>query len=397
MRETEGRVRRALRDQSPPDAAEAEERAWRVIQAAYAETDHERPRKPWRRQAVRVAIAVGLIGILVSPAGATVRHWVKDAVNPGRENASPALTSLPAPGRVLVESREGAWVVHRDGSKRLLGEFRNATWSPRGLFVAATTKHQLLALDSDGGVRWTLARSGPVSLPSWNSPDGFRIAYLSGGSLRVVNGDGSGDHLLAKSVAKVAPAWMPGPAYVLVFARKGGGVTAVAADSGRRVFTTRRGSAPIGLQWSTDGKRLLVVRSSAVENYNPKGRLLWRRSVPSHAVITDARLSPDGHSVALLTRANPPTERSQLLLSGTTGTRSLFAGPGRFSDLAWSPNGRWLLLGWQSADQWLFLSPKQPKRIVAVSNISSQFAPGAERNGGAFPRVQGWCCASLNR
>jgi len=69
----------------------------------------------------------------------------------------------------------------------------------------------------------------------------------------------------------------------------------------------------------------------------------------------------------------------------------LFSGPGRFSDLTWSPDGRWLLFGWRDADQWLFLQPERPRHIVAISNISEQFAPG-QAGRTAFPSVAGWCC-----
>ena len=65
--------------------------------------------------------------------------------------------------------------------------------------------------------------------------------------------------------------------------------------------------------------------------------------------------------------------------------------PGRFSDLTFSPNGRFLLIGWPDADQWLFV-PLRGGNVKAVGRISQQFAPGA----GArmeFPALGGWCCA----
>jgi len=74
--------------------------------------------------------------------------------------------------------------------------------------------------------------------------------------------------------------------------------------------------------------------------------------------------------------------------------RAVFSGPGRFSGLEWSPDGSWLLLAWRSADQWLFLNPSRPGRVKAISNVSSQFAPGEVGAGqGAFPKIHGWCCS----
>jgi len=64
---------------------------------------------------------------------------------------------------------------------------------------------------------------------------------------------------------------------------------------------------------------------------------------------------------------------------------------GRISSLAWSPNGRWLLLAWRDADQWLFIRSAAVRRVQAVSNISRQFNPGARREP-VFPDLGGWCC-----
>ena len=239
---------------------------------------------PWRRRAVQVAIAVSADWRPGQPRRC-------DGAPLGQRRRQPRTRERQPCAHLPACSRKGAGRIKR----RCVGRpSRRVEATARRVPQCHLVSHAASLLPRPRSTsywhstptaecRWTLARSGPVSLPSWNSPDGFRIAYLSGSSLRVVNGDGSGDHLLAKSVAKVAPAWMPGPAYVLAYAGKDGGVTAVAADSGREVFTTRRSSAPIGLQWSTDGKRLLVVRSSAAEVYDPEGHLLWRRSAPSHA------------------------------------------------------------------------------------------------------------------
>ena len=77
----------------------------------------------------------------------------------GVEEAAPALFALPADGRVLVTSARGVWVVRPDGSKRLLGRYREASWSPFGRFVVAARANELAALDpSTGELRWSLAR-----------------------------------------------------------------------------------------------------------------------------------------------------------------------------------------------------------------------------------------------
>jgi hypothetical protein len=207
---TEPDVERRLAAAVAPDREAAEERAWRVVSAAFDERLPMR-RRPGtsRRSALALAAALVLGVLALSPVGAAVASWVRDAFDPGRDDADPALVSLPAAGRLLVTSGQGPWIVHRDGSKRRLGAYEDAAWSPRGLFVAVTAGRELVAVEPDGDPRWSLARSEGVSRPAW-SPDGFRIAYLSGRALRVVAGDGTGDARLAERVAAAVPAWRPG-------------------------------------------------------------------------------------------------------------------------------------------------------------------------------------------
>ena len=110
----------------------------------------------------------------LSPPGRSVVHSLREAV--GVKEAEPALFSLPTRGDLLVTSRKGLWLVHRDGSKRLLGRYGDASLSPHGLFITATRANQLVALEPKGNVRWTLARpaprlpSGPGRAPTRGSP-----------------------------------------------------------------------------------------------------------------------------------------------------------------------------------------------------------------------------------
>ena len=170
-----------------PNEPEAGERAWEVVRAAYES------REPviWPRRHARPLLAGALVAAVVaaalSPPGRSVVHSLRKAV--GIERAQPALFSLPAPGQLLVTSREGAWLVRADGSKRLLGRYRDTAFSPHGLFVAATRANELVALDAEGNVRWTLARPSP-RFPAWTGTrSDTRIAYLSNGRLRIVGPD----------------------------------------------------------------------------------------------------------------------------------------------------------------------------------------------------------------
>jgi hypothetical protein len=161
----------------------------------------------------------------------------------GVEESAPALFALPAEGRLLVTADSGAWVVEEDGSKRLLGPYREAAWSPFGRFVVGARANELAALTPDGEVRWTLARPD-VRLPRWGGTrSDTRVAYFSRGRLRVVGGDGEGDRLVDGAAALRAPEWRPG--HVLVYERRGGGVRAVDVDTGAIVRGQRlAGDAP---------------------------------------------------------------------------------------------------------------------------------------------------------
>ena len=177
-----------------------------------------------------VALAVVVVAGLLSPPGRAVLDEIRQVV--GVEGSAPALFSLPAPGRLLVTAGSGVWIVDEDGSKRLLGDYREASWSPFGRFVVATRANELAALAADGTVRWSLARPD-VRLPRWGgSRIDTRIAYFSRGQLRVVGGNGKGDRLLDADAAERAPVWLPGARHRLAYATRDGSIRVVDVDTG---------------------------------------------------------------------------------------------------------------------------------------------------------------------
>jgi hypothetical protein len=390
-------LERDLRSLRAPDEGEAALRSWELAAAEFEGVEPAaRPRAPRRRALVAAIAAAAVAALAISPAGATVARWVGDRFSsPGVKHARPALVSLPAPGRLLVESRDGAWVVSSDGSKRLLGPYRDATWSPHGLFVAAVRGHSLIALDTRGHVRWALPRVPRPELPSWSPGDGFRVAYLTGSSLRVVAGDGTGDRLLARGAASVAPAWRPGRtgSHVLSYATPAGEVVTRNADSGRVLW--RASVAASSLQWSANGRTLMVLGPRRLELLDGRtGAVLKLLSTGTGLRFSGAQISPNGRTLALA-RYEVAADRSSVFLmkvhSRSWSARQAFAGLGRFDSVRWSPNGRWLLVSWRDADQWLFLRSAPAQRLTAVSSIGRAFEP--DRTGPArFPMAGGWCC-----
>ncbi len=405
-------LRRMLEHAPVPDEAGARQRGWRVVRLGFAE------RLPTRRRTSlsgRVAVAVALcaLGLVVvlTPAGAKVADLVDDAVHPAEQHAHPALTSLPGRGRLLVESPTGPWVVSADGSKRLLGDYRIATWSPRGLFVAVASGHELSAVEPTGAVHWSLSGARRVTHPAW-SPSGVRVAYLSGHTLRVVAGDGSGDHLMAGRVAGVAPAWRPlsrplpaeglttrPRANALAYVTAGGRVVVVDADSRKVLYRSPRAPVPEGLSWSSNGKLLLSFTRHGLRTYDfaSRDRLPTAAGMPEGSVLRAASFEPHRYRVAAIETSTKASRPRSSVLFGRPDVEAflserLYTKPGRFTDLAWSPRGDRLLVGWRDADQWVFLNPARPNRSTSVGNISRQFSPGTT-SPGAFPGVAGWCCA----
>jgi len=338
---------------------------------------------------VAIAACAAIAAITVTPAGS----WIRDRV--GRETVTveaqrPALASLPAPGRLLVTSERGTWVVRRDGSRRFLGAYRaGASWSPHGLFVVAWNNRELVALEPDAtdAVRWSLSRPA-IAGARW-SPSGFRVAYLSGARLRVVAGDGTGDSVLARSVAPVAPSWRPGGRHELAFVDRGGRVVVVDTDTRRRHWRAQRLPEVVGLNWTNDGRRLLAATDAGLLLLRPGSARPARLMARETTAVVALAVRPGTGEVAYST-FDPKTLATRVVLTTLDGRdRSLlFAGQGEIPELVWSPDGSYLLASWPVADQWLFLPAEPDRRPRGVTGVTQLFAPAAR--GARSPSIGGW-------
>ena len=349
-----------LMERVPADR-EAEERAWSVVRAAYAEREPVR-RAPRRRLMLAgVALAVAVAAAALSPPGQAVVNAVRRSI--GISHAAPALFRLPAPGRLLVSGGDGTWVVNVDGSKRRLGDYAQAGWSPHGLYVIAATSSEVAAIEPrNGGVHWSIARP-KVAFPRWGgSRTNTRVAYLSGQQLRIAAGDGTGD-AAADGTSRIAPAWRPGDRLQLAFVESDGRVRLLGAWR-----SSHRYARPRSLAWSPDGKKLLLVTARQLVLFDPASghaHVLRLRDVSA------AAFSPQGQLAVVHGKA--------LLVFDGEQTRTVFKTVGRLQGLVWSPNGRWLLTALPSADQWIFIGRR---RVLAVSHIARQF--------GGNPSLDGW-------
>jgi outer membrane protein assembly factor BamB len=379
------RLRDELKGTPIDDGARA--RALGVVRAAFVEVEPaHRPRR-WAPAlaVVGCVLALAVFAVAATEPGDAVARWVKDVLGVGRGDAKPALVRVPGGGRLLVSAPGSAWVVAADGSRRRLGDYAGASWSPHGRFVVAWRGGELRALEPDGSVRWSLSRPGRIATARWSRGLGYRIAYVSAGALRVVAGDGTGDHRHGPAAA-VAPAWRPDGAHVLAYVDRRDHVRVVDVDSGRQLWRSAQVGGPIELAWSPDGRRLLVATPSGWRVFGADGLLLGRRS---EFGLADVAWAPGGRRIAVVLTSS---DGSDVLLADPArgAPRELFSGPGRFGQLAFSPDGRRLLVPWPDADQWLFVSPARGGHVGAVANIGRQFARGGRR--GPFPDAVEWCC-----
>jgi hypothetical protein len=386
---TEPELRRMLLDVPAPGEEGAVERSWQTVRAAFA----EREPVSWPVRHARPLLAFAVVAVLLAaaftPPGEAVVNEVRDAI--GRERtvgvkqADPELFSLPGPGRALVESGRGLWVVRQDGSRRFVGPYRDAAWSPHGLFVAAVRSNQLAAFDDRGELRWSVPRRGFVGSPAWTGTrTDTRIAYLAGPvpkrELRVIAGDGTDDRVVARRVAPVAPAWRPGPERELAFVRRSGRLLVIDAESGAVRWRAAANPDSARLEWSADGRRLLVADGNRLRVFGADGTLAHVFPAPSGFFVVDGTFASDRRAAYLA--VNPARNESRVFVDG----RRLFAaGPGWFTSLHWSPDGRRLVFAWPEADQLVFLPVPRGSKIKAVANVSRRF--------GRTPRITGWCCA----
>ena len=372
-----------------PGEAEAQQRAWRVAAAALPAAGRAPgAAAPQGAALVALAATLALLAAAVTPPGSAVADWVGDAVKSVVDDDPPpraahGLDDLPGGGRLLVVA-DGT-VADRPGPQ-VVGADR-ATWSPRGLFVAAARGNELLAVDPEGELRWRLAAPATVERLAW-SPDGFRIAYATPTQMRLVAGDGTGDRVVTQRVVRDGAsafggiAWRPGTdEHVLAYTDRRH-VWVVEHRPPHRALE-REGARTAGTSRSpptADGSSSSTTPGSACS--------APRRAAPRGAPPRAASPTPRGCRTAAATSSSSGRRGQAEVIAKGPRTRRLFAaGALRLGGV--SPDGRWLLVDWTETRTWLFV-PLDGGRARQLTAVPKRY----ERRS---VTPQGWCCAQRSK
>jgi Tol biopolymer transport system component len=238
---------------------------------------------------------------------------------------------------------------------------------------------ELYSIRSDGSRLGQLTRTSTSETRPMFSPDGRRIAFLRGDEEWVVNADGSRQRKVG-TVENGDVAWAPNSrqlAFASEFVESRDAIPlAVVGLDGRKHVVVPRGRNQ-NASWSPDGKRLVFTREvgdrddAMVVGADGRSLRTLRRDVGPIALWSPAGnliaftgkglnvVRPDGHGARQLAwhadafAWSPDGRRIAFVAAGRAYVVRVGGGSpsditpdavGRLSTVAWSPNGRWLVV-----------------------------------------------------
>jgi hypothetical protein len=333
---------RAAFGRLPKPSREASARARSAAPAAPGPTD--------QRLSGVLVLVLATVAFAVGAGAAALAATGNLRVDIGAKNkpARPVPTRLSVPpgsnGLALVAGGK-LWLATRSGLRIEGMPVSAAELSPRALYAVVGIGSSLVALAPGNRHPWVHPTGGRVVAASW-SPDGLKIAYVVARrgryELRMIEGDGSPDRLVAGRADPAKPSWRP-DSLAVAYVDSGGRAAVYDLGNGtRRIFDTRECGGPTrAVAYAPRGRRLAVAGRSGlalVERWNARPGCVGLRS--AETINSVGWLSPG----TVLTLDTPPRR-----LGAASVLRPYRVGAGTIEPL-------------ESAD-----SSKQSLRAVAVS------------------------------
>jgi TolB protein len=328
----------------------------------------------------------------------------RDLTNNAVDDLDPAVSP---DGRQIAFARAGrrgldVYLMNANGNEvrrltRLADSERQPAWSPDGNKIAFAAPgsvrnekgwrpEQVFVVNRDGsGLQELTNEEEGVSEPAW-SPDGRKLAAVSGGAIVTMNADGS--QLEALSFAlddeyDLDPDWSPdGDRIAFTHTRQDlntSDVWVMNADGSQRRRLAKFGAQPA---WSPDGRTLAFVNGP-----------LWtcdRDGCYDEGLAAVATIGASGGRKHFVTR---PLERAGVDFLGAPNEWALGEGAS-FFNVAWTPNGRELVyarrLEQRAPD--LFTVPTRggrPVRLTATAGAEINPVPSPDGRRVAFTRYRG--------
>jgi hypothetical protein len=313
---------------------------------------------PGLRSRYRLALAAAALAGALVVTGVTLAasRTAREVVGIAGSSSHP---HRPVIGRGPLPPGSGGFAAYGGGRLWLASPSLNiaakpysaAELSPGAVNVAVGSGHDLVIRRlSDGGVAWTHATAGRVLAAAW-APIGTEIAYViespAGAQLRMIEGDGDHDRLVAGSVRAVTPSWRADslalayvsaggqvtvrdlangsttvirrtnecaamPASQVAFAPRGGLLTASTGNGNMLVTDPAAGwltcAAPLSttgpqqsprLAW-TSGRSLVAITGQFIARVETRGRRIEQvAEVSTPAGIDGLTVSPDRRQIAI--------------------------------------------------------------------------------------------------